>query len=117
MKIFFMLVSIFIVVAVLLLATINAQTAFDLTLWGKQVIPHTNLVQAMMILFIAGMFVGIFWVASFYWPLNEKIKEYQKKLEKTSVQSDEDTSKVAVLEEKIKTLEKALDEALNKNNE
>lgn len=65
----------------------------------------------LLALFI-GFIIGVLFMAFFYIRSNKKLKEYQRKLEKTSVQSTEDSSKVAVLEEKIKVLEKALQSAL-----
>lgn len=59
-----------------------------------------------------GFIIGVIFMAFFYARSNKKLKEYQRKLEKTSVQSTEESSKVAVLEEKIKVLEKALQSAL-----
>lgn len=115
MKIVFNLISIIIVVTVVFLASLNNQTAFDFTLWatkGTTLIYHAALVQVILWTFIAGILAGVFWAAAFYKPVQTKLKEYQRKLEKTSVQSTEESSKVAVLEEKIKVLEKALQSAL-----
>jgi len=44
----------------------------------------------------------------------DKIKAYKRELEKNSVECSSNSSKVDVLEAKIKVLEKALDDALNK---
>lgn len=121
MKIFFNLISIFILVTVLLFVSINSETTFNFAVWGssgqKIWIHNVSLLQIMMSVFIAGVLSGIFWVSTFYVGPRAKLKEYQKKLEKTALQSDEESAKVAVLEEKIKTLEKALESALNKDNE
>lgn len=65
----------------------------------------------------AGFFSGAFWVASFYVSNKAKLKEYQRKLEKTSVSAESESSKVSVLEAKIEVLEKALKSALEKNND
>lgn len=67
-------------------------------------------------IFFAGVLVGSFIMLFFYTKSQKKLKEYQRKLEKTSVQSCEDNSRVGVLEAKIQTLEKALQAALNKEN-
>lgn len=116
MKIIFNIISIIIVIAVIFLAALNTQTAFDFTVWGihgeKTAVYHLTLVQVILITFAAGILTGIFWAAASYRPVQTKLKEYQRKLEKTSVQSTEESSKVAVLEEKIKVLEKALQSAL-----
>lgn len=116
MKTIFNIISIIIIIAVIFLAALNTQTAFDFTVWGtsgtKAIAYHVTLVQVILMTFVAGILTGIFWAAAFYKPVQTKLKEYQRKLEKTSVQSTEESSKVAVLEEKIKVLEKALQSAL-----
>ncbi len=62
-----------------------------------------------------GFAIGMLFMSFFYIRSNKKLKEYKRKLEKTSVQSSEDSSKVDVLEAKIKVLEKALQSALEKD--
>ena len=47
--------------------------------------------------------------------INEKNSAYKRQLEKTSVSRTESSSRVEVLEAKIKVLEKALEDALKKN--
>lgn len=121
MRIIFNIISIIIVVMIIFLAALNTQTVFDVTVWGvqgtKAIAYHVNLVQVILTVFVAGILTGIFWAAAFYVPVQTKLKEYQRKLEKTSVQSTEESSKVAVLEEKIKVLEKALQSALENKEE
>ncbi len=55
----------------------------------------------------AGIFVGAGIVYMFLSAQNEKVKAYQRELEKTSVTGMNSASRVEVLEAKIKTLEKA----------
>lgn len=121
MKILFNIISIVIMISVISLTALNTQTAVDFVLWGSNkvhmVMYHASLANTMLIFFVAGILSGIFWAASFYSSNQVKLKEYQRKLEKTSVQSSEDSSKVEVLEAKIKTLEKALQSALEQNND
>lgn len=62
-----------------------------------------------------GVLAGLFLLYGYLRDSNFKLKEYQRKLEKTSVNADCDSSKVAVLEAKIEVLEKALKSALDKN--
>jgi len=114
MKIIFNLISILIVITVIFLASLNTQT-YNFTVWvakGTSIIYHVALAKVLLTFFVAGMLAGVFWAAAFYSPIQNKLKEYQRKLEKTSVLTDEGSSKVEVLEEKIKTLEKALKSAL-----
>jgi len=119
MRIIFNFISILIIVAIISLAFLNNQIVFDLILLASNasfvVYHHVDLMFILLIAFIAGLNVGIFWSAAYYYPIQTKFKEYQKKLEKTSLQTEEESSKVAVLEEKIKTLEKALENTLGQN--
>lgn len=116
MKIIFNILSAILVIAVIFLSTLNTQTVFNLAFWkgNTDIFYNVILAKLILIIFLLGLLAGIFWSASFYIQVQKKLKEYQKKLEKTSVQSTEDSSKVSVLEEKIKVLEKALQTALNK---
>lgn len=121
MRILFNIISIIIMISVIFLASLNSKLMIDFVIWGadgtKALTHHINLATIMFFILIAGIFAGIFWSSSFYLSNKGKLKEYQKKLEKTSVQSEEDSSKVAVLEEKIKVLEKALESALGESKE
>ena len=72
-------------------------------------VPFSSIVAAV---FCMGFLSAVLWSFASSIPMNKKLKEYQRKLEKTSVTSDEESSKVAVLEAKIATLEKALESAL-----
>ena len=56
---------------------------------------------------ISGIFVGAGVVYMFLSAQNDKVKAYQRELEKTSVSGMNNASRVEVLEAKIKTLEKA----------
>lgn len=65
------------------------------------------------------MFVGGFALAGFifevmYFKTSDSIVEYKRELEKKSIDKDENSSKIKVLESKIEVLEKALQDALNK---
>lgn len=114
MKIIFNLVSILIMLVVIFIASLNTQS-FAFTAWvanSGKIIYQTSLTTILLTFFVAGTLAGVLWAASFYSPVQNKLKEYQRKLEKTSVATDEESSKVAVLEEKIKTLEAALQSAL-----
>ena len=74
---------------------------------------HLTLNMIDLGIFFAGFFLGIIFVLIPFLRIQKRLKEYQRRLEKTSVQSDSDSSKVSVLEAKIATLEKALQSALN----
>lgn len=113
MRIIFNLVSAAIIFSVIFLASLNFQKAFSFTFWGTNTF-NLTLGYLMLIILVAGIFSGVFWAGSFYLPHQKKLKEYKKKLEKTSVDSDSSESQVAVLEAKIEVLEKALKSALEK---
>ncbi len=65
-------------------------------------------------IFISGAGFGIFLMFLKLKVKNSKINLYKRELEKESVASDENIAKVKVLESKIKVLEKALENALQK---
>ena len=108
-------------ITVIFLASLNTQALVDVAFWSEKgalvIAHHVSLIQVLLFAFVAGLLTGIFWAAAFYVQTQKKLKEYQRKLEKTSVQSTEDSSKVSVLEAKIEVLEKALQSALDKNND
>lgn len=120
MKIVLKIISVLIIAAIVFIALLNTQTALNLVFWSKKgaetLIYHTTLAQVISGSFIAGILAGALWILSFYFSSKTKLKEYQRKLEKTSLQSGEESSKAAVLEAKIQTLEKALKTALEKND-
>ncbi|MDR1168683.1 MAG: hypothetical protein LBK53_07345 [Heliobacteriaceae bacterium] len=63
-------------------------------------------------IFLAGFAVGAALFGVLYLRLKEKNKAYHRQLERTSVASSSNSSKVEILESKIKVLEKALEDAL-----
>ena len=65
-------------------------------------------------IFISGILFGTFLMMIKINSKNNRIDSYKRELEKESVSSDEAAAKVKVLESKIKVLEKALENALNK---
>lgn len=73
-----------------------------------------NIYFQLGITFVAGFILGILLMTIFIIVKNKKINVYQRKLEKESISSDENSAKVKVLEAKIQVLEKALENALNK---
>lgn len=60
-----------------------------------------------------GFVSGIIIVGQFYFVQRDKLNAYKRELEKSSVSNSTSSSRVEVLEAKIATLEKALDNALN----
>ncbi len=65
-------------------------------------------------IFCCGVLLGIFLMNLILNVKNQKINSYKRELEKESINSIENSSKVKVLEAKIEVLEKALENALKK---
>lgn len=65
-------------------------------------------------IFVSGILFGIFLMTLKLNVKNNRINSYKRELEKESVNSDNNTAKVKVLESKIEVLEKALENALKK---
>lgn len=65
-------------------------------------------------IFFAGLLIGILLMAFRLRIKNIRLKSYARELEKESIASDENSSRVKVLESKIEVLEKALEQALKK---
>ena len=73
-----------------------------------------NIYFQLGITFATGFILGILLMTIFIIVKNKKINVYQRKLEKESISSDENSAKVKVLEAKVQVLEKALENALNR---
>lgn len=114
MKIFLKIISLLIIIALALIASLNLHHSIDFSVWSNKAY-SVDVAYIILTVLIAGITAGFTWVLSYHIAVNEKLKEYQRKLEKTSVSADSDSSKVAVLEAKIEVLEKALKSALEKN--
>ena len=91
-----------------LLVTVTGFCPIELKMMTVQV----SFSAIVAIVFFMGFLSAMLWSFATAIPLNKKLKEYQRKLEKTNIESDEESSKVAVLEAKIETLEKALETTL-----
>ena len=66
------------------------------------------------IIFLAGMTAGISLSSLKINSKNKVLNSYKRELEKEAIASDENASRVKVLEAKIEVLEKALENALKK---
>lgn len=67
------------------------------------------------LMFLGGLLSGIFLMNLLLNVKNDRLNSYKRELEKEAVVSSENSSRVKVLESKIEVLEKALENALNKN--
>lgn len=68
------------------------------------------------LIFFCGFLFGVFLMNIKVNVKNDKINSYKRELEKESIASSENSSRVKVLESKIEVLEKALENALKSNN-
>ncbi len=66
---------------------------------------------------ISGIFVGAGTVYMFLSAQKDKVKAYQRELEKTSISGMNNASRVEVLEAKIKTLEKAFNTVIDERTQ
>ena len=66
-----------------------------------------------VLILLSGIFVGAGTVYMFLSAQKEKVKAYQRELEKTSISGLDNVSRVEVLEAKIKTLEKAFNTVID----
>ena len=109
---------------VVYVAIYNADITLDLQLLGirdtaqfgmRDISRSINLSTYSLVVLLVGIFSGISWVGQFYLMQRDKLNVYKRELEKSSITNMSSTSKVEVLEAKIATLEKALEDAINNN--
>lgn len=107
----FLVLSIVLLLGFIYLAVINMNNSINLSyiysVIESQNITTLNLGIYTLISLFAGIFVGAGIVYMFLSAQNDKVKAYQRELERTSVSGLNNASRVEVLEAKIKTLEKA----------
>lgn len=116
MYLLFLLIPIIILIEILYLGYLNFATNITLNLSPSH---SVNMSVAYVILAVAlnSTLAVLFLILGNYNKVQNSLKEYKRKLEKTSVNAECDNSRVAVLESKIQVLEKALENALNKDND
>ena len=113
MKILLNIIWFLIVLSVIAICIINADITLHLSLL-KAGIYGINFFVFSVLVFLCGFLSGIICLGQFYIVQKEKLSAYKRELEKSSITNNSSVSKVEVLEAKIATLEKALDDALNK---
>ena len=64
----------------------------------------------------AGLLAGLFLFVPFYLTQTEQLYAYKRELEKSSIKTDNSSSQVKVLQAKVNVLEKALKDALSKQD-
>lgn len=117
MRKLFLALSIIILMIVLYLAAINFNNIADINILSganlAKISISANIAIYTICILIAGLLVGAGIVYMFLDATNERVKIYQRELEKTSISGTNSASKVEVLEAKIKTLEKAFNTVID----
>ncbi|MBO5446551.1 hypothetical protein J6A34_03485 [bacterium] len=107
----FLALSIGLLLAFIYFAVVNMNNSINLSylysVADSQTYKTLSLGVYTLISLFSGVFVGAGIVYMFLSAQNDKVKAYQRELEKTSVSGMNNASRVEVLEAKIKTLEKA----------
>lgn len=86
---------------------LDAQSQAGLTENGSVFYKAMRLSSYTVFVLVSGLFVGAGTVYMFLSATKDKVKAYQRELERTSISGSNNASRVEVLEAKIKTLEKA----------
>lgn len=86
---------------------LDAQSQAGLTENGAYFYKAMKLSTYTLLILLSGLFVGSGTVYMFLSATKDKVKAYQRELERTSISGSNNASRVEVLEAKIKTLEKA----------
>lgn len=123
MKKIFLVLSIIILLAIVYLVIINFNNYASLNILTANIVEPKalhgwtqngfylgkaiRLSTYTVLILLGGIFTGAGTVYMFYDATKDKVKAYQRELEKTSISGSNNASRVEVLEAKIKTLEKA----------
>ena len=108
MKRVFLSLSIVLLLGFIYLAVVNTNNSINLNYLHNVTNTQTfSLGIYTLINLVAGIFVGAGIVYMFLSAQKDKVKAYQRELERSSVSGINNASRVEVLEAKIKTLEKA----------
>ena len=111
MRRIFLALSIVLLLGFIYIAVINLDNNINLNYVYNVIEPQNNKTFSLglytLVSLFAGIFVGAGIVYMFLSAQNDKVKAYQRELERTSVSGLNNASRVEVLEAKIKTLEKA----------
>ena len=126
MKTILNIISYLAILGVIYVAIINAPQMINIALLTKDMILALGLQDVEIInktintatytlsVLGVGIFAGVCLLGQLYLSEKNKLNAYKRELEKSSVSNSSNSSKVQVLEAKIATLEKALDDALNR---
>ena len=86
---------------------LDAQTKAEWTNQGSYFIKSINISLYTILILLGGIFAGAGTVYMFLSVQKDKVKAYQRELEKSSISGANNASRVEILEAKIQTLEKA----------
>lgn len=116
MKIFLYILSLIILLRAAYVSFLNSHTSVNLLVF-RHLSLDLNLAFIIVAIFIFGTLFGVLFTTACTIKNKKAIKEYKRELEKKTVNAENESSKVKVLESKIEVLEKALASALEKNKE
>lgn len=114
MKILSMILSIFIIMALIYLSYVNFPTLSPMALLSGDSSFYISSGLIMLASGIAGFLSGILLMSCKIYDINRKYDNYKREYEKVSLKTIESSDREKVLESKIEVLEKALKDALNK---
>ena len=126
MKTILNIISYLAILGVIYIAITNAPQLINISLMSKdmvialglqdvEIINKTmNIATYTLTVLGVGIFSGVCLLGQLYLSEKNKLNAYKRELEKSSVTNSSNSSKVQVLEAKIATLEKALNDALNR---
>ncbi|MCM1338325.1 MAG: hypothetical protein NC191_01480 [Muribaculaceae bacterium] len=104
-------------VNVLYSSLLDAQTQAGWTDDGGFFVKKISLALYTLLVLGGGLIVGGGTVYMFYDIAKDKLKAYQRELEKTAISGSNNASRVEVLEAKIKTLEKAFNTVIDERTQ
>ena len=116
----YMLISILVLLVLIYVCLINFDNYANInlsTLSGQIFTKAIRISTYSFLILLSGLFVGAGTVYMFLSAQKDKVKAYQRELEKTSIAGANNASRVEVLEAKIKTLEKAFNTVIDERTQ
>ncbi len=110
LSVFLCFLSFLFLIDVIYVAVVNVASLVVLEPFGLTL----NFAIYTAIILVVGILIGAIWIGLFYMSEKGKLHMYKRELEKSSISDSSNKSRVEVLEAKIATLEKALQDALNR---
>lgn len=116
----YMLISLLVLLVMIYVCLINFDNYANInfsTLSGQIFTRAIRVSTYSFLILLSGLFVGAGTVYMFLSAQKDKVKAYQRELEKTSITGANNASRVEVLEAKIKTLEKAFNTVIDERTQ